>query len=165
MAEGMFQEGKPDAPDAETLKQYAEDNDILVAKHILLLTKDMTTQEALSEEEIAEKKQGQERWLAELQAITDSAQLEEKFDELMQANSEDSGLESNPDGYASPPGTWWRSLRTPPGPWSRPDQRHCGELLWLPYHSPAGPLHLRSCPPAVEQRGDRNPAGAMGGRG
>lgn len=100
MAEGMFQEGKPDAPDAETLKQYAEDNDILVAKHILLLTKDMTTQEALSEEEIAEKKAKAEALLTELQAITDPAQLEEKFDELMQANSEDSGLESNPDGYA-----------------------------------------------------------------
>ena len=41
---------------AEDLTQYAEDKDLLVAKHILLLTKDMTTGEDLSDAEKAEKK-------------------------------------------------------------------------------------------------------------
>lgn len=96
----LFQEGKPDAPDAETLKQYAEDNDILAAKHILLLTTNMDTGEALSQEEIAQKKAKAEELLTQLQAVTDPAQLETKFDELMKANSEDTGLADSPDGYA-----------------------------------------------------------------
>ena len=56
MVDGMFQDGKENAPTAEDLTQYAEDNDLLVAKHILLLTKDMTTGEDLSDAEKAEKK-------------------------------------------------------------------------------------------------------------
>ena len=40
MVDGMFQDGKENAPTAEDLTQYAEDNDLLVAKHILLLTKE-----------------------------------------------------------------------------------------------------------------------------
>ena len=100
MVEGLFQEGKPDAPDADTLAQYAEDNDILAAKHILLMSIDPETYQALSEEEIAEKKATAEDLLAQLQAITDPEELEAKFDELMNTYSEDTGLESNPDGYA-----------------------------------------------------------------
>lgn len=99
MVDGMFQDGKEGAPTAEELTQYAEDNDLLVAKHILLLTKDMTTGEELSDTEKAEKKTKADELLKELQAITDPAELETKFNELMNANSEDTGLESNPDGY------------------------------------------------------------------
>ncbi|MFQ8927476.1 MAG: peptidylprolyl isomerase [Evtepia gabavorous] len=51
-------------------------------------------------EEAAQKKAKAEELLAQLQAISDPAQLEEKFDELMNANSEDTGLAANPDGYA-----------------------------------------------------------------
>ena len=43
--------------------------------------------------------QGLAGLLAQLQAVTDPAQLETKFDELMNANSEDTGLAANPDGY------------------------------------------------------------------
>lgn len=99
MVDGMFQDGKEGAPTAEELTQYADDNDLLVAKHILLLTKDMTSGEELSDTEKAEKKTKADELLKELQAITDPTELETKFDELMNANSEDTGLESNPDGY------------------------------------------------------------------
>ena len=99
MVDGMFQDGKENAPTAEDLTQYAEDNDLLVAKHILLLTKDMTTGEDLSDTEKAEKKAKADDLLKQLQAITDPTELESKFDELMKANSEDTGLESSPDGY------------------------------------------------------------------
>ncbi len=99
MVDGMFQDGKEGAPTAEELTQYADDNDLLVAKHILLLTKDMTSGEELSDSEKAEKKTKADELLKELQAITDPTELETKFDELMNANSEDTGLESNPDGY------------------------------------------------------------------
>ena len=99
MVDGMFQDGKENAPTAEDLTQYAEDNDLLVAKHILLLTKDMTTGEDLSDAEKAEKKAKADELLKELQAITDPTELETKFDELMKTNSEDTGLQDNPDGY------------------------------------------------------------------
>ena len=99
MVDGMFQDGKEGAPTAEELTQYADDNDLLVAKHILLLTKDTSTNEELSDEAKAEKKAKANELLQELQAITDPTELETKFDELMNANSEDTGLESNPDGY------------------------------------------------------------------
>lgn len=100
MVDGMFQDGKENAPTAEELTQYAEDNDLLVAKHILLLTQDTSTGESLSDAEKAEKKAKADEMLKELQAITDPTELETKFDELMNANSEDTnGLQQNPDGY------------------------------------------------------------------
>ena len=104
MVDGMFQDGKENAPTAEDLTQYAEDNDLLVAKHILLLTKDMTTGEDLSDTEKAEKKAKADDLLKQLQAITDPTELESKFDELMKANSEDTGLAANPDGYTTSKG-------------------------------------------------------------
>ena len=58
---------------AEDLTQYAEDNDLLVAKHILLLTKDMTTGEDLSDAEKAEKKAKADELL---QQWMDEAQVE-----------------------------------------------------------------------------------------
>ena len=101
MLQGMFQEGKDGAATQEDLEKFAQDNDVLAAKHILLLTQDSQTGQALSEEEAAQKKAKAEELLAQLQAISDPAQLEEKFDELMNANSEDTGLAANPDGYAT----------------------------------------------------------------
>ena len=98
MLQGMFQEGKDGAATQEDLEKFAQDNDVLAAKHILLLTQDSQTGQALSEEEAAQKKAKAEELLAQLQAISDPAQLEEKFDELMNANSEDTGLAANPDG-------------------------------------------------------------------
>ena len=99
MARGMFRDGTENAPTAEDLTQFANDQDLLAAKHILLLTKDMTTGEAYDQAKKDEQKAKAEDLLAQLQAVTDPEQLETKFDELMNANSEDTGLSSNPDGY------------------------------------------------------------------
>lgn len=112
MAEGMFREGTEDAPTPEVLTQYTEDHNLLAAKHILLLTKNMETGEYLSQEEKDQKKAKAEELLAQLQAVTDPAQLESKFDELMKANSEDSGLATAPDGYVFGPGEMVEEFET-----------------------------------------------------
>ena len=83
-------------PSAQELDEYLESRGVFSVKHILLMTVDQATQEPLSSEEVAEKKAKAEDLLAQLQAAED---LPAKFDELMQANSEDGGLETNPDGY------------------------------------------------------------------
>ncbi|MBQ2296988.1 MAG: peptidylprolyl isomerase, partial [Ruminiclostridium sp.] len=75
------------------------ENDLLCAKHILLMTQDMTTGEALPEADAAAKKAQAEDILAQLQAVEDPAELEKKFDELMNEYSEDSGLSAYPNGY------------------------------------------------------------------
>lgn len=99
MEAGLCADGGEYAPAEGELAQYADDNGLMCAKHILLLTKDMSTGEALPDDQKAEKKAKAEELLAQLQAISDPEELKTKFDELMQANSEDSGLQSNPDGY------------------------------------------------------------------
>ncbi len=78
---------------AEDMAAYAEEQDLLRAKHILLLTKDMTTGEAYDDAKKADQKAKADDLLAQLRA--DPA----KFDELMNANSEDTGLTAYPDGY------------------------------------------------------------------
>lgn len=85
-----------DRPSAEEMNTYIEENDILRAKHILLMTVDSTTREALDEETIAQKKATAEDILSQLQASTD---LEADFDALMNQYSEDPGLAYYPDGY------------------------------------------------------------------
>jgi hypothetical protein len=99
MADGLCREGGQYAPTDDELAAYVEDNDLLVAKHILFMTIDPDTNEALSDEEKAEKLSQAEDVLAQLQAVEDSDDLESTFDELMNEYSEDTGLESNPDGY------------------------------------------------------------------
>lgn len=112
MTHGMFRDGSEDAPTAETLTAYADTNDLLCAKHILLLTKDMTTNEAYSQEQKDAQLAKAQDLLAQLQAVTDPAQLEPKFDELMNANSEDTGLAANPDGYTFTAGTMTEVFET-----------------------------------------------------
>ncbi len=112
MTHGMFRDGSEDAPTAETLTAYADTNDLLCAKHILLLTKDMTTNEAYSQEQKDAQLAKAQDLLAQLQAVTDPAQLETKFDELMNANSEDTGLATNPDGYTFTSGTMTEVFET-----------------------------------------------------
>lgn len=85
-----------DRPTADEMADYIEDNDILYAKHILLLTQDMTTGEALDAETIAQKKATAESVLKQLQ---ESGDLLTDFDTLMNEYSEDTGLASYPDGY------------------------------------------------------------------
>lgn len=89
---GMF-DGRPTDEDVKT---YIEENDILSAKHILLLTMDMSTREPLADDVIAQKKATAEDILKQLQ---ESDNLAADFDALMNEYSEDSGLTTNPDGY------------------------------------------------------------------
>ena len=99
MMEGMFRDGGQQAATAEDLAQYAQDNDLLWAKHILLMTKDAETGEDLSAEDAAAKKAQAEELLTQLQGITDPEELSAEFDKLMNEHSEDTGLAANPDGY------------------------------------------------------------------
>lgn len=99
LLEGDYRLDGANGPTEGEVAQYVADNDILYAKHILLMTVDNLTREPLSDEEKAEKLAKAQEILAELQAIEDPAELEETFDKLMKENSEDGGLETNPDGY------------------------------------------------------------------
>ena len=94
---GMFA-GRPNDTD---INAYIEENGILSAKHILLLTMDMTTYQPLSDDEIATKKALAEDILKQLQ---ESSDLAADFDALMHQYSEDTGLATNPDGYTFGPG-------------------------------------------------------------
>ena len=89
---GMF----ADRPTDEDVKTYIEEKDILSAKHILLLTMDMSTRQPLADDVIAQKKATAEDILKQLQ---ESSDLAADFDALMNQYSEDSGLATNPDGY------------------------------------------------------------------
>ena len=99
MREGLFKDGAEYAPTAEDLTAYAAEKDFLCAKHILLMTQDRTTGDSLPEDQVAAKRATAEDLLAQLRAVEDPAQLESTFDKLMQDNSEDTGLATNPDGY------------------------------------------------------------------
>ena len=92
LQDGLF----ADRPTAEEMDAYIEENDILYAKHILLMTIDPTTNEPLDEETVAEKKATAESLLSQLQASSD---LLTDFDALMNEYSEDTGLSYYPDGY------------------------------------------------------------------
>lgn len=76
----------------EEVDAYVEEKDLLRAKHILLLTKDMTTGEDYDEEKRDEQR-------AKAEDILERIQAGEDFDTLMNENSEDSGLSAYPDGY------------------------------------------------------------------
>lgn len=82
-------------PGEEELKEYLDDQGIFYVKHILLKTTD-DREQPLSDEEIAGKKALADDLLAQLQAAED---MPAKFDELMNAYSDDGGLAANPDGY------------------------------------------------------------------
>lgn len=88
----------PDALTDKDLLAYVEENGILRAKHILLLTKDPDTGEEYDDATKAEQKAKAEDILAQLRADPT------KFDALMKENSEDSGLSSFPDGNLFGPG-------------------------------------------------------------
>lgn len=91
-------------PDEDALA-YADSLGIRAAKHILLLTMDMSTGQALSEEEIAEKKAKIDDIHSQLAAVADDPEaLEELFDQLTADNTEDTGYTAYPDGYTYVPG-------------------------------------------------------------
>ena len=83
----------------EDAVKYLEDNGYLSANHILLMTIDPDTREALTDEQIAEKKATAEKIAAELKAIKDPEELVKRFAELKAEYCEDTGKETYPDGY------------------------------------------------------------------
>ena len=85
--------------------QYLTDNQYIFANHILFMTIDSTTREALDEATIAEKEAEAKALAEELQAITDPEELVERFAELKEEFCEDSGKAYYPDGYIFTPGT------------------------------------------------------------
>ena len=84
---------------------YLEDNEYISANHILLMTMDSATGEALDEETIAAQEQKAREIAAELQAIEDPQQLLARFAELKEEYCEDTGKVTYPDGYTFTPGT------------------------------------------------------------
>lgn len=90
--------------EAEAVK-YLEDNGYLAANHILFLTTDSETGEALSDEEIAGKKARAEEIAAELQAIADPEERLARFAELKAELDEDTGKTGYPEGYVFTEGT------------------------------------------------------------
>lgn len=75
----------------EEKREYFKEN-YRRAKHILISTKDMTTNEDLPEDKQAEAK-------AKAEELLERAKNGEDFDALVSEYSEDPGSKSNPDGY------------------------------------------------------------------
>lgn len=99
LEEHYSQPGEPMEGSREIVRKYAEEQGILSAKHILLLTGDPSVDgksSAYTPEKIA-----QQRALAEdlRQQLRDSGDSPQVFDKLMKQYSEDSGLAGNPNGY------------------------------------------------------------------
>lgn len=85
---------------AEDLAVYAADQNYITADHILLSTKDLTTGEALTDEQKAEKKALAEEIKQKLDACEgDIDELTALFQELADQYSEDPGRETYPTGY------------------------------------------------------------------
>ena len=84
---------------------YLEDNGYVSANHILLMTVDSATGEALDEETIAAQEEKAKEIAAELQAIEDPQLLLTRFAELKEEYCEDTGKVTYPDGYTFTPGT------------------------------------------------------------
>lgn len=87
----------------EDVEDFINANGFLYAKHILFLTTDQAGA-SLDETAKAEKRSLADDTLKQLRAITDQEELLNKFDELMNSLSEDTGLAAYPDGYYFLPG-------------------------------------------------------------
>lgn len=98
LLEKRFGENSGRYPTDAEVNAYLDEVGRYKAKHILLATIDLDTREPLDEATIAEKKALADDLLAQLRAAEDPIAL---FDELMNEHSEDTGLESNPDGYTT----------------------------------------------------------------
>jgi len=98
----------------DTVRSFMEEQGILKAKHILLLTKDPVVDgKAYSQEKIAQQKKLADDLLAQLRASEEPLVL---FDKLMNEYSEDTGLQGNPGGYlfsTSPDGVDFTSRMVP----------------------------------------------------
>lgn len=89
----------------EKAEAYLKDSGYMNATHILFMTVDPSTGEALDDETIAEKKALADKFAAELAGITDTEKLQERFAEIKDEYCEDTGKEAYPDGYIFTPGT------------------------------------------------------------
>lgn len=87
----------------EEVMDFLATNGFLYAKHILFLTQDESGA-ALDDTAKAEKLALAEDTLAQLKATKSQEELLSKFDELMNALSEDTGLAAYPNGYYFLPG-------------------------------------------------------------
>ena len=101
LQELYFGESSGHSPTDAEVMAYLEESGQYRAKHILLATIDLNTRQPLDEETVAEKKALAGDLLSQLRAAEDPIAL---FDELMNEHSEDTGLESNPDGYTTAKG-------------------------------------------------------------
>lgn len=104
----LYESSTADVTDEEVLT-WAGEQGYMNAKHILILTVDETTREALTEEEVAAAKTTAEELYTQLSAAYvpatgDNSAFLALFDELMNANSQDTGLVSFPNGYIFLPG-------------------------------------------------------------
>ena len=84
---------------------WLEEQGFLAAGHILLMTMDPNTGEALDEEAARAKETRAGEIAAELQGIKDREKLLKRFAELKEAECEDTGKTVYPDGYTFEPGT------------------------------------------------------------
>ncbi len=84
---------------------WLEEQGFLAAGHILLMTMDPNTGEALDEAAAGAKRERAGEIAAELQAIEDREALLKRFAELKEAECEDTGKTVYPDGYTFEPGT------------------------------------------------------------
>lgn len=89
----------------EEIVAWLEGQDYLSASHILLLTIDPMTGQALDEETVSQKKAQAQKLFEELSAIEDQQALAARFAELKAEFCEDSGKAAYPDGYTFTPGT------------------------------------------------------------
>ena len=89
----------------EKAEAYLKDSGYMNATHILFMTVDPNTGEALDDDTIAEKKALADKFAAELAGITDTEKLQERFAEIKDEYCEDTGKEAYPDGYIFTPGT------------------------------------------------------------
>ena len=100
----IFGEDGAKISDEEAMK-YLEDGGYTTAAHILFMTVDPSTGEALDEAGVKAKKQQADKLYAELSAITDSQELLKRFGELKEQYCEDAGKTGYPDGDVFAPGT------------------------------------------------------------
>ena len=101
LQELYFGENSGHYPTDAEVNAYLEEAGKYKAKHILLATIDLSTREPLDEAAIAQKKAQADDLLAQLRAAEDPIAL---FDDLMHQYSEDTGLETNPEGYTTSKG-------------------------------------------------------------
>ena len=83
---------------------FLRDGEYLCATHILFMTVDLDTGEALEEDAAAQKLQQAEAIVEELRAIEDVEARVKRFGELKQQYCEDTGKVNFPDGYLFTPG-------------------------------------------------------------